>query len=70
MARRASRFSELDESVIVDNFYLDADGRYWEEEVFTDEAGFSSHVGPATEAGIMAEHLASSIWRASSSSIQ
>jgi len=57
MARRATAFSEQDPGVTTHKFYLSDDGRYFEEDAFTDEAGFFAHVGPATEAGIMEAYL-------------
>jgi hypothetical protein len=59
MARRATLFSENDEGVASHKFYLSDGGRYFEEDVFPDEAGFLSHIGPATEAGIIDEYMGS-----------
>lgn len=57
MAKRASAFSEQDAGVTVHEFYLTDDGQYWEEHVFTDEAGFFAHIGPATDAGIIDDYM-------------
>jgi hypothetical protein len=57
MASRATAFSEQDPGVVAHRFYLSDEGRYFEEHVFTDEAGFFAHIGPATEAGIIDAYM-------------
>jgi hypothetical protein len=56
MARRATQYSDDDAGVVSHEFYVSDEGHYFEEHVFTDEAGFFAHIGAATEAGIIDEY--------------